>query len=74
LKHSAGIGGDCSESAVCPAAAAGMTAMKYVMLEHLKRYTWVLPVALYDGQDELLGSLEQKVIMPAEAKLKKIRG
>jgi uncharacterized protein YjbI with pentapeptide repeats len=46
---------------------------EYGMFEHFKRYGWVLPVAMYESQDELLGSLEQKVIVPAERKLKEIR-
>jgi len=44
------------------------------MYDHIKRYPWVLPLALYASQEELLGSLEQRVILPAEAKVKEIRG
>jgi uncharacterized protein YjbI with pentapeptide repeats len=46
---------------------------EYGMFEHFKRYAWVLPAAVYESQDELLASLEQKVIVPAETKLKEIR-
>ncbi len=46
---------------------------EYGMFEHFKRYAWVLPVALYKSQDELLGLLEHSVIVPAETKLKEIR-
>lgn len=46
---------------------------EYGMFEHFKKFPWVLPVAFYDSQDELLRSLEQKVIVPAETKLKEIR-
>jgi hypothetical protein len=44
------------------------------MYDHIKRYPWVLPLALYASQEELLGSMEEKVILPAEAKVKEIRG
>lgn len=47
---------------------------EYGMFEHFKRYPWVLPMALYGSQEELLGSLEARVILPAEAKLREIRG
>jgi hypothetical protein len=46
---------------------------EYGMFEHFKHFTWVLPVALYTNEDELLGSLEQKVILAAEAKVKASR-
>jgi hypothetical protein len=45
----------------------------YGMFEHFKRFPWVLPVALYKDEGELLESLEQKVILPAEAEVKKLR-
>jgi hypothetical protein len=48
--------------------------LEYGMFEHFKRYPWVLAVALYKTQDELIASLEQKVITPAETKVKEIRG
>jgi hypothetical protein len=37
------------------------------MYDHIKRYPWVLPVARYQSQEELLGGLAQKVILPTEA-------
>jgi uncharacterized protein YjbI with pentapeptide repeats len=43
-------------------------AYEYSMFEHFKRYPWVLPVYQYESLDELLRSLEEKVIAPAEAK------
>ena len=46
---------------------------EYGMFEHFKRYAWVLPVTFYESQDELLLSLERKVIAPAETKLREIR-
>jgi uncharacterized protein YjbI with pentapeptide repeats len=42
---------------------------EYGMFEHFKRYQWVLPVALYDNQEELLRTLKEKVIAPAEKRL-----
>jgi hypothetical protein len=45
---------------------------EYGMFEHFKRYPWVLPISLYEDQDELLGALDRKIIVPAEAKLKQV--
>jgi len=42
---------------------------EYGMFEHFKRFPWVLPVVTYDSQDDLISTLEQKVISPAEATL-----
>lgn len=36
------------------------------MFEHSMNFPWVLAPALYNCQDELLDSLEQKVIMPSK--------
>ena len=47
---------------------------EYGMFEHFKRYPWVLPMTLYGSQEELLKSLEQRVIVLAEAKVKELRG
>jgi len=41
---------------------------EYAMFEHFRRYPWVLPIYRYRNQVELLGSLEEHVIAPAEAK------
>lgn len=41
---------------------------EYGMFEHFRRYAWVLEVYRYDNLEEVLASLEEKVIAPAEAK------
>jgi len=43
------------------------------MFEHFKRYPWVLEIYQYGNLDELLHSLEDKVILPAEAKAQGLR-
>jgi len=43
---------------------------EYGMFEHFKRYPWVLEPYLYDDQDGLMAALTEKVIGPAEAKVK----
>ena len=45
---------------------------EYGMFEHLKRYPWVLEAYIYDGTEELLVSLPEKVIAPAEKKAKEL--
>lgn len=40
---------------------------EYAMFEHFRRYPWVLETYYYPDQAELISSLEQKVIIPAEA-------
>src|SRR5262245_50434650 len=40
---------------------------EYRMFEHFKRFPWVLPAFLYEGNPELFSSLESHVIAPAEA-------
>jgi hypothetical protein len=47
---------------------------EYGMFDHFKRYSWVLPTCLYDCQDDLIASLTENVISPAEAKLRQLRG
>jgi hypothetical protein len=42
------------------------------MFEHFKRYPWVLETFQYSNLDELLHSLEDKVIVPAEVKAKEL--
>ena len=49
------------------------SAGEYGMFEHFKKYPWVLPIHLYSDLADLLGSLSDKVIAPAEAKLKELR-
>jgi len=39
---------------------------EYGMFEHFRRYPWVLPVVLYDTQEQLLADMEAQVIGPAE--------
>jgi len=41
---------------------------EYGMFEHFRRYPWVLEPFLYRNPEELLSSLESKVIAPAELK------
>jgi hypothetical protein len=41
----------------------------YAMFKDYWKFDWVLPVHRYQGCDELLESLQDKVIAPAEAKM-----
>ena len=45
---------------------------EYGMFDHIKRYPWVLEPFLYEGQDQLLASLDSNVIGPAEARARKL--
>ena len=46
---------------------------EYAMFQDLRRkYHWVLPVLEYQGLEELLPMLPEKVITPAEAKAKEL--
>jgi uncharacterized protein YjbI with pentapeptide repeats len=47
---------------------------EYGMFEHFRRYPWVLPVYLYRDEKHLVGSLESKVIGPADARAKEEAG
>jgi hypothetical protein len=47
---------------------------EYGMFEHFKRFPWVLEPYLYQDQTDLLASLTEKVIGPAEAKAKEQTG
>jgi hypothetical protein len=47
---------------------------EYGMFEHFRRFPWVLEPYLYDDQDGLLAVLTEKVIRPAEAKVKEQTG
>jgi uncharacterized protein YjbI with pentapeptide repeats len=47
---------------------------EYGMFEHFRRYPWVLETYQYDSQDDLLGALSEKVISPAEQKVKELAG
>lgn len=46
---------------------------EYGMFEHFKRYPWVLSIHRYKGIDDLKLTLGEKVLAPAEAKVKEIR-
>ena len=45
----------------------------YGMFEHFQRYPWVRPVYEYKDIPQLLASLAEQVISPAEAKVKELR-
>ena len=47
---------------------------EYGMFEHFKRYPWVLETYKYGSAKELLDVLSEKIIAPAEMKLKTLRG
>jgi hypothetical protein len=47
---------------------------EYGMFEHFKRYPWVLAVYRYDSLDEVIVSLTEKIIAPAEAKAREFLG
>ena len=49
------------------------SATEFSMFEHFKRFPWVLKVHRYKDLDDLLASLEDKVIAPAEAKAKEMQ-
>lgn len=51
-----------------------VTTDEYGMFEHFKRYPWVLDPYRYGNIEELLASLPERVIMPAEAKAPELRG
>jgi hypothetical protein len=42
----------------------------YVMFKDYWKYDWVLPVYRYEGLEPLLATLAEKVIAPAEGKVK----
>jgi uncharacterized protein YjbI with pentapeptide repeats len=46
---------------------------EYGMFEHFRRYPWVLDTYYYDSLNEVLASVEDKVISPAETKATKAR-
>jgi hypothetical protein len=45
----------------------------YSMFKDLLKYEWVLPVCRYEGLEPLLASLAEKVIGPAEGKVKALQ-
>jgi len=46
---------------------------EYGMFEHFKRYPWILETYFYANTDELINSIEQRVINPAETKALALR-
>jgi hypothetical protein len=40
------------------------------MFEHFKSYPWVLDTYYYDNLNDVLASVEEEVISPAEAKVR----
>jgi hypothetical protein len=44
----------------------------YAMFKDYWKYQWVLPVYRYEGLEPLLAALADKVIAPAEAKMKEL--
>jgi hypothetical protein len=45
----------------------------YAMFRDYRMYDWVLPVYWYEGLEQLLEMLGEKVIAPAEGKVKDLR-
>ena len=45
----------------------------YSMFKDYWKYDWVLPVYQYEGLEPLLATLAEKVIVPAEGKVKELR-
>jgi uncharacterized protein YjbI with pentapeptide repeats len=48
------------------------SATEYGMFEHFRRFPWVLEVFQYDSAEDVLNSLQAKVIDPAEAKANEV--
>lgn len=46
---------------------------EYGLFDHIKKFPWVLEVFLYNTPEELLKSLEEKVINPTEEKVRELR-
>jgi hypothetical protein len=46
---------------------------EYALFEHIQKFPWVLETFRYGNQDELLASIEGRVIGSAEAKANEIR-
>jgi hypothetical protein len=49
------------------------SAYEYAMFEHFKRYPWVLATYQYEDTGQLLATLAERVIDPAEAKVRELR-
>jgi uncharacterized protein YjbI with pentapeptide repeats len=50
------------------------SASEYGMFEHFRRYPWVLETYQYESPHDVIASLTEKVIAPAEAKAKELLG
>jgi hypothetical protein len=50
------------------------SAGEYGMFEHFKRYPWVLEIYQYESPQDVIASLTDKVIAPAEVKAKELLG
>jgi uncharacterized protein YjbI with pentapeptide repeats len=46
---------------------------EYALFEHIQKFPWVLETFRYGNQDELIASIDGRVIGPAEAKANEIR-
>jgi hypothetical protein len=46
---------------------------EYALFDHIRRYNWVLEPYRYDDQAQLIASIEEKVIAPAEVKVRECR-
>jgi hypothetical protein len=46
---------------------------EYGMFEHFRRYPWVLPVHVYASPERLIADLGDRVIAPAEVKVRELR-
>ena len=47
---------------------------EYGMFEHFRRYPWVLKLYHYQSEGQLIASIREEVIRPAEAKVLEIWG
>lgn len=45
---------------------------EYSMFDHLKRFPWVLDTVLYETSSDLVKSIKERIIIPAEEKIKEI--
>lgn len=45
---------------------------EYAMFEHFKAYPWVMPLHVYVAPEVLLAEISEKIIEPAERKVKEL--